>query len=94
MNVKTFLYALKNFLAEKYRHIEFEFYMSRHAKNVHMGLNYSLLELEEHKNFFFDIEECCLSRRQDMSFEFVLPQLIHTAKWTFDYIILRHVKKN
>ena len=94
MNVETFLYTLKNFLAKKYQHIELEFNMSRHTKNVHMGLNYSLLELHEHKKIIFDIEERCLSRIQDMSFEFVLPQLIHTDKWTFDYIILRRVKMN
>ena len=93
MNIKTFQYALKNFLAEKYLHIEFEFYLQRRTKNVHMVLNYSLLELHEHKQIIFDIEKLCLRKTQDMSFKFLLPQLIQTVKWRFDYIISRQVKK-
>ena len=91
--MKTFLYVLKNFLAEKYPHIEFEFCLSRRTKNVHMGLNYSLLELHKHKLIIFDIEELWLRRRQDMSFKFVLPQLIHTVKWSFGCIIFSQLKK-
>ena len=93
MNMKTFLYALKNFLAHKYPHIEFEFFLSRRTKNLHMTLNYSLLELCDRKQIIFDIEELWLRTRQDMNFKFVLPQLIHTFKWKFDYIIFRHIKK-
>ena len=94
MNIKTFLYVLKNFLAQKYPHIEFEFYLSRRTKNVHMGLSCSLLELCEHNHVIHDIEELWLRRTQDMNFRFVLPQLIHTVKWRFDYLILRPVKKH
>ena len=39
MNMKTFLYVLKNFRAEKSPHIEFEFYLSLRTKKVYMGLN-------------------------------------------------------
>ena len=70
--MKTFLYVLKNFLAEKYLHIDLEFYLSRRTKSVHMGLNYSLLQLDEHKQIIFDIKELWLRRRQDMSFNFVV----------------------
>ena len=59
-----------------------------------MGLNYSFLELCEHKQIIFDTEELWLRKRQDMSFKFVLPQFIHTVKWKFNYIVFGHIKKN
>ena len=34
-----------------------------------------------------------LRKKQDMSFKFVLPQLIHTVKWKFDYILFRKARK-
>ena len=88
------LHVLKNFLGEKYPHINFEFYLSRRTKNVHMGLNYSLLALHKQKQIIFYIEEVWLRRRQDKSFKFMLPQLIHTTKWRFEYIIFRKIPKN
>ena len=80
MDMKTFLHVLKKFFNKKYPHIDFEFYLSRRTKNVYMGLNYNLLALHEQKQIIFDIEELWLRRRQNMSFKFVLPQLIHTTK--------------
>ena len=58
-----------------------------------MGLNYSLLELHELKQIILVIEERWLRKRQDGSFKFVLPQLIHTVKWKYNYILLKQVKK-
>ena len=78
--MKIFLHVLKKFLNEKYPHIDFEFYLPRRTKNVYMGLNYNQLALHEQKEIIFDIEKLWSRRRQDMSFKFVLPQLIHTTK--------------
>ena len=78
--MKTFLHVLKKFFNKKYPHIDVEFYLSRRTKNVYMGLNYNLLALHEQKEIIFDIEKLWSRRRQDMSFKFVLPQLIHTTK--------------
>ena len=78
--MKTFLHVLKKVLNEKYPQTDFEFYLSRRTKNVDMGLNYNLLALHEQKEIIFDIEKLWSRRRQDMSFKFVLPQLIHTTK--------------
>ena len=58
-----------------------------------MGLNYSLLELHELKQIILVIEERWLRRRQDASFKFVLPQLIHTVKWKYNCILFKQVKK-
>ena len=33
-------------------------------------------------------------KRQDKKFKFIFPQLIHTAKWKFDYIIFIKNTKN
>ena len=87
--MKTFLHIPKRRLCEKYQDISFEFYLLRRTKNVHMGLNCSLLTLREHKQIISDIEEIWLLKRQDMKFKFVMPQLTNTTKWKFDYIIFR-----
>ena len=85
--MKTFLHILKRRLREKNQDISFEFYLSRLTKNVHMGPNCSLLTLREHEQVISDIEEIWLLKKQDI--KFVLPQLIHTTKWIFDYNIFR-----
>ena len=76
-------------MCEKYQGITFEFFLSRRAKNVHMGLNCSLSTLREHEKIISDIEEIWLLKRQDTKFKFVVLQLIHVNKWKFDYIIFR-----
>ena len=63
------------------------FYLSRCAQNVHMGLNNSLLTLYEYEQIISDVEKHWLMKRHGMKFKFILPQLIHTVKWKFDYII-------
>ena len=87
--MKTFLHILKRHLCEKYHDILFEFYLSRRTKNVHMELNCSLLTLREHEQIISDIEEIWLLKREDTKFKFVMPRIIHTTKWKFDYIIFR-----
>ena len=87
--MKISLHILKRRLCEKYRDISFEFYLSRHTKNVHMRLNCSLRTLHEHEHIISDIEEIWLLKRQDMKSKFVMPQLIDTTKWKFDYTIFR-----
>ena len=63
MYMKTFLHILKRFLNEKYPGITFDFYLSRRTKNVHMGLNCSILTLHEHDEIISDIEEVWLLKR-------------------------------
>ena len=87
--MKTFLHILKRRLCEKYCDISFEFYLSRRTKNVHMGLNCSLLTLREHEQIICDVEEIWLLKRQDTKFKFVMPKLIHSTKRKIDYIIFR-----
>ena len=87
--MKTFLRILKRFLNEKYPGIEFDSYLSHRTKYVHMGMNCSILTLHEHDQTISDIEEIWLLKRQDTKFKFVMPQLIYTTKWKFDYIIFR-----
>ena len=59
-----------------------------------MGLNYSLLTLHEYEQIISDTEELWLMKKHDMKFKFILPQLIHTVKWEFDYIIFRKNNEN
>ena len=81
--MKTFLLILKEDSSEK-----FDFYLSSRSKNVHMGLNCNLLSFSEHDPIISDIENIWM-KRKDTRFKFVLPCLIHTTKYKFDYIILR-----
>ena len=63
--------------------------ISIQAKNIHMGLDHNLLTLHDHDEIICDIKEIWLEKKQDTNFKFVLPQLIHTTKWKFNYIIFR-----
>ena len=58
--MKTFLYIRKRILNEKYLYINFEFYLSRRTKNVHMGLNCGIFSLHGHDKIIADIGEICL----------------------------------
>ena len=57
MYMKCFLHFLKKFWNDKYPHIDFDFYLSRRAQNVHMRLSYSRLTLHEYKRIISDMEE-------------------------------------
>ena len=91
---KLLLHFLKKFWNDKYPHEDFEFYLSHHAQNVHMGLNYSLLMLHEYEQIISDIEELWLIKTHNMKFKFMLPHLIHIVKWKFEYIIFSKITEN
>lgn len=55
--MKISLYILRKMLNEKYPSINFEFCFSSHTNNVHMGLNFSLLPLNDHDQIISDIEK-------------------------------------
>ena len=55
--MKTFLYILKSILSEKYPDVAFDFYLSTHAKAVHMGLDYNLLTLHDQTEFIRDFQK-------------------------------------
>ena len=94
MHIKAFLNFLKKFVNDKCSHIDFDFYLSRYVQNFHMGFNYSLLTLHEYEQIISDIEELWLIKRYDRKFKFILPQLIDTVKWKFDYIIFSKNTEN
>ena len=73
---------------EKYPGVNFDFYLSTCARNVHMGLNCDILKLHDHDQIISGIKEIWL-KREDMNFKFVVMQLVHTTTWKFDYIIFR-----
>ena len=85
---KLFIYKLERLLKERYSHIPFEFYGSRRKKNIHFGLEKSLVSYENYANAIRDIQEF-FKKQKNEEFEFVDPVLIHTVKWKFDYIIFR-----
>ena len=87
--MKTFIYILERKLKEKYPNVDFKFYISRRTKYVHMGLNQNLLSIRKHRVIISDNEELWNPKRQDNKFKSIMPLLISTTKWKFDYIIFK-----
>ena len=88
LHMKTNLLLLKRILSEKYPTIEFNFYLSPQSKNVHMGLNCNFLSFSKHDAIISDIENIWM-KSKETKFKFVLPCLIHTTKYKFDFITFR-----
>ena len=82
---------LEKYFKQKFPELDAGFYISKRNMCVHMGLNKAIFSysnykaiIDEYKNFL----------EEHLSDNFIVNnrQLIHTAKWKFDYIISR--KKN
>ena len=82
---------LEKHFKQKFPELDAGFYISKRNMCVHMGLNKAIFSysnykaiIDEYKNFL----------EEHLSDNFIVNnrQLIHTAKWKFDYIISR--KKN
>ena len=88
MHMKTFLHILKKILNEKYPSVVFDFYFYSSKKCSH-GIRPQSINIAWSRWNICDIKEIWLEKKQDTNFKFVLPQLIHTTKWKFNYIIFR-----
>ena len=77
---------LEKEMRKRYTETRFSFYFSKWKKNVHMGLDMSLLNYSNCCKMVFDIENIWLEKKTDGTYKFVNPTLIHTTKWEFDYV--------
>ena len=89
--MKKMILQLEKYFKQKFPELDAGFYISKRNMCVHMGLNKAIFSysnykaiIDEYKNFL----------EEHLSDNFIVNnrQLIHTAKWKFDYIISR--KKN
>ena len=67
------------------------FYVSKRNNCVHMGLDNSIFS---YLNYAYIIAQINKYFKENLADKFVVnyPQLTHTAKWKFDYIVSRKKK--
>ena len=87
MYMRTFFIALDKALKKDHADLEFEFYLSRRLKFVHMGLDVPLISIEKHQEINKFIEKYWNDKKTDDKFDFTSPRLISATKFKFDYII-------
>ena len=87
MHKKLFLHILKRILNEKYPDVNFDFYLSTCARNVHMGLNCNILKLHDHDQIISGIKEIWL-KREDMNFKFVVMHLYTQLRGSLTILFL------
>ena len=64
------------------------FYVSRRSKYVRMGLDCALFTLKDHISIIAEIKDFMFDKL-DKRFTYCFPQLTHTVKWKYDYIIFK-----
>ena len=87
MYMKTFLIIPQNQLKKDHADVNFEFYVSRRSKFVHMDLDIPLKKIANSEEIVAFIKKFWMDKKKDDRFKFINPSLIFSAKWKFDYII-------
>ena len=88
MSIKKCIFTLENDFKKKFPELNAAFYSSRRNMCVHMGLDEAIFaysnfnKIINELNNFFD-------EHLTEKFKTNYPQLIHSSKWKFDYIIAR-----
>ena len=92
MSIKKLILQLEKFFKQKFPDLDAGFDVNKRNVCVHMELEKSIYSYSNYKEI---IEEYNEIFEEHLSNKFIVikPQLIHTAKWKFDYIISRK-KKN
>ena len=89
MSLKQFSFTLQNKINLKYPDLQPQSYISKRSKNIHMGLNRSLLSVRNNQNIVSEIYEHYNSNNWNFSIRFMYLTLINITKWKFDYIIFK-----
>ena len=77
----------------KFPELDVAFYISKRNMCIHMGLDWSIFS---YGNYGQMIAQINVFFSQNLRAKFIVnfPQLIHTTKWKYDYIICRKKKVN
>ena len=91
MSIKKTILKLEKEMKEKLPELNAGFYVSKRNNRVHMGLDNSIFSYPNYANIIAQINKFF---NENLADKFVVnyPQLIHTAKWKFDYIVSRKKK--
>ena len=87
MFIKKFVKRLEEYLRKQFPAVNVSLYVNRKCKFVHMGMDYPLMSRQVPHELISSIQDF---KRQnlDESFRFLIPKLIHTTHWKYDYIII------
>ena len=85
--MRHFLMFLNNEMKKRYPEICFEFYLPKWKKNVHMGIDISLMNYTNCLKIVSDIKDIWISKKTNNGYKFVNPKLILITKCEFDYTI-------
>ena len=91
MFMKAFLVALREIVKKDYPDINFEFYLSRRSKFIHMGLDMPLISIVNHREILKVIENYWNDNKGDDLFKICVPRLIAATKFKYDYIIFEKI---
>ena len=91
MFMKAFLVALREIVKKDYPDINFESYLSRRSKFVHMGLDMPLISIVNHREILKVIENYWNDNKEDDLFKICVPRLIAATKFKYDYIIFEKI---
>ena len=91
MSIKKTILKLEKEKKEKLPELNAGFYVSKRNNCVHMGLDNSIFSYPNYANIIAQINKF-FKENLDDKFVVNYPQLIHTAKWKFDYIVSRKKK--
>ena len=88
MSIKESIMKLEKSFKIKFPEVNVAFYSKRRNMCVHMGLNKAIFAYLNFKRIIEQINKF-LDDHLAGKFERNYPQLIHSAKWKFDYIVAR-----
>ena len=91
MFMKAFLVALSDRVKKDYPDYDFEFYVSRQSKFVHMGIDIPLISMREHRKIIDFIRQYWNENKEDDIFKPCVPRLISATKFKYDYIIFEKI---
>ena len=94
MRIKLFLTQLKNAMEKTFPAVTVNFFVSRHNRYVHMGLNRSLHSIKNFMEMLQFIENLWNEKNNgDELFIFCrYPEIVHSVKWKYDYLLFKKKK--
>ena len=96
MRIKLFLTQLKNATEKTFPTLTVNFFVSRRNRNVHMGLNRPLHSIENFMEMLQFIENLWNEKKKNGDELFIFcryPEIVHSLKWRYDYLLFKKKKK-
>ena len=88
MSIKKCILTLENDFKKKFPELNAAFYSSRRNMCVHVGLDKAIFAYSNFNKIINELNNL-FDEHLAEKFKTNYPQLIHSSKWKFDYIIAR-----